>query len=67
MKSLAVLIVLSSLLAGCVVAEPGPPPPRSGPYADRDRDGIPNRADRDRDGDGVANRYDRYPGSPRSY
>jgi hypothetical protein len=28
---------------------------------DRDRDGIPNYADRDRDGDGVANRFDRRP------
>jgi hypothetical protein len=32
---------------------------------DRDRDGIPNRADRDRDGDGVPNRVDRMPDNPR--
>jgi hypothetical protein len=45
-------------------------PPRSGPYGDRDRDGIPNRYDnynnqaqvpnrRDQDRDGIPNRYDR--------
>lgn len=33
-------------------------------YGDRDRDGIPNYADRDIDGDGVPNRYDRYPYDP---
>jgi hypothetical protein len=32
---------------------------------DRDRDGIPNSADRDRDGDGVRNRADRAPDNPR--
>ena len=32
---------------------------------DRDRDGIPNRADRDRDGDGVPNWADRAPNNPR--
>lgn len=32
---------------------------------DRDRDGIPNRADRDRDGDGVPNRLDSNPNNPR--
>ena len=31
---------------------------------DRDRDGVPNRADRDRDGDGVRNRDDRRPDNP---
>ncbi|MEO5737027.1 MAG: hypothetical protein ABIQ82_06165 [Variovorax sp.] len=31
---------------------------------DRDRDGVPNRADRDRDGDGVPNRADRRPDNP---
>ena len=31
---------------------------------DRDRDGIPDRADRDRDGDGVRNHHDRRPGNP---
>ena len=33
-------------------------------YADRDRDGVPNRYDRDRDNDGVPNRYDRRPNNP---
>ena len=33
-------------------------------FADRDRDGIPNRVDRDRDGDGVPNRFDRNPNNP---
>jgi hypothetical protein len=33
-------------------------------YADRDRDGVPNRYDRDRDGDGVPNYADRRPGNP---
>jgi hypothetical protein len=32
---------------------------------DRDRDGVPNRADRDRDGDGVPNYRDRKPDNPR--
>jgi hypothetical protein len=34
------------------------------PYGDRDRDGIPNAADRDRDGDGVPNRRDARPDNP---
>lgn len=33
-------------------------------YRDRDRDGIPNRADNDIDGDGVPNAYDAYPRDP---
>jgi YXWGXW repeat-containing protein len=40
---------------------------RAGPYAyyrDRDRDGVPNYADRDIDGDGVPNRLDRFPYDP---
>jgi len=39
---------------------------RGGAWArgDRDRDGIPNRADRDRDGDGVPNRFDNNPNNP---
>jgi hypothetical protein len=32
--------------------------------ADRDRDGVPNWADRDIDGDGVPNRLDRFPYDP---
>ena len=33
-------------------------------YADRVRDGVPNRYDRDRDNDGVPNYADRHPGDP---
>ena len=33
-------------------------------YADRDRDGVPNRYDRDRDNDGVPNYVDRAPNNP---
>jgi hypothetical protein len=63
MKILAVLaVVISTLLTGCIVE----PQQRSG-YRDRDRDGIPNRADRDRDGDGVRNSQDRRPDDPRRY
>ncbi len=65
MKILAVLLmVMSGLVSGCIVAEPQH---RSEARGDRDRDGIPNRADRDRDGDGVANRQDRRPDDPRRY
>ncbi|MEJ7687712.1 MAG: hypothetical protein WKG52_12370 [Variovorax sp.] len=66
MKTLAVLIVATATLAGCVAVpyDSGRPPPPRGANADRDRDGIPNRADRDRDGDGVRNRDDRRPNNP---
>ena len=66
MKKLAVaLIVMSSVVSGCVVYDP---PHRYGPgYGDRDRDGVRNRADRDRDGDGVPNRADRRPDNPYRY
>ncbi|HUP97755.1 MAG TPA: hypothetical protein VM073_07435 [Usitatibacter sp.] len=40
---------------------------RHRPGGDRDRDGIPNAADRDRDGDGVPNRRDDAPNNPRRY
>jgi hypothetical protein len=40
---------------------------RRGPDGDRDRDGVPNRADRDRDGDGVPNRHDANPDNSRRY
>lgn len=36
-------------------------------HRDRDRDGIPDRADRDRDNDGVPNRHDARPNNPRRY
>ncbi len=66
MKTLAVLLVASATLAGCVAVpyDSGRPPPPRGGYGDRDRDGVPNRADRDRDGDGVRNRDDRRPNNP---
>ncbi len=65
MKILAMLlIVISGLVSGCIVAEPQY---RSEARGDRDRDGIPDRADRDRDGDGVRNRQDRRPDDPRRY
>ena len=71
MKKLAVVLLAIAGLAGCVAY-----PVDSGHqyrgyndrgYYDRDRDGVPNRADRDRDGDGVRNRADRYPDNPRRY
>lgn len=65
MKTLALLLlVISTALTGCVVAEPQH---RTEARGDRDRDGIPNRADRDRDGDGVRNSQDRRPDDPRRY
>ena len=60
-KLAALLIVVTSFVAGCVVAEP----PRGQVRGDRDRDGVPNRVDRDRDGDGVPNNRDRRPDDPR--
>jgi hypothetical protein len=72
MKSLIVLLMVAgSLLAGCVVEEPGYRNRDGARYdgarssGDRDRDGIPNRADRD--GDGVRNSQDRRPDDPRRY
>ncbi|MDB5799696.1 MAG: hypothetical protein JWL63_635 [Rhodocyclales bacterium] len=66
MKSLIiVLAAATSLVSACVVV---PDPPHRDEVhrgGDRDRDGIPNRADRDRDGDGVRNRNDRYPDNRR--
>ncbi|HMH18343.1 MAG TPA: thrombospondin type 3 repeat-containing protein [Burkholderiales bacterium] len=69
MKKLAVLLIaIGSLLPGCI-----PIPYEGGGggggerHGDRDRDGVPNRADRDRDGDGVPNRQDSRPNDPRRY
>ncbi|MDP2035477.1 MAG: lipoprotein [Polaromonas sp.] len=71
MKKPVLLLVAAATLAGCVAVpyHAGPPQrPHVGPHhGDRDRDGIPNRADRDRDGDGVRNRDDRRPNDPRRY
>jgi len=65
MKKLAIaLIAIGALVSGCVAYEV--PSRNAGVYqTDRDRDGVPDRADRDRDGDGVVNRQDRYPDNPR--
>jgi hypothetical protein len=75
MKALIVMLTAAlGVLSGCVAYAP--------PYSnepvyraegsrpgerDRDRDGIPNRADRDRDGDGVRNRNDSRPNNPGRY
>ena len=69
MKTLALLLVASATLAGCVAVpyDSGPPPQRAQGYGDRDRDGVPNRYDRDRDNDGVRNRDDRRPNNPNRY
>jgi hypothetical protein len=67
MKKLAMLLIVSSLLSGCVAYEV---PYNGGGHrgvGDRDRDGVPNRVDRDRDGDGVPNRQDRRPDDPSRY
>ncbi|MEO7729045.1 MAG: hypothetical protein ABIS45_17470 [Burkholderiales bacterium] len=50
-------LIVSTLLTGCVVAEP--------PY--RDGDGSAHRIDRDRDGDGAHNSHDRRPDDLRRY
>ena len=57
------LMVIGTLVAGCVVEEP-----RHG-YRDDARYGNRNegRYDRDRDRDGVPNREDRRPDDPRRY
>ncbi|MDW5442665.1 hypothetical protein [Polaromonas sp. SM01] len=69
MRKIALLLVVAAAsLAGCVAVpydNGRPNRPHSSP--DRDRDGVPNRADRDRDGDGVPNRNDRRPDDPRRY
>lgn len=73
MKMLVVLLAaVCGLVSGCVAYDPYYPAGQgyregTGARGDRDRDGIPNRADRDRDGDGVRNRDDRRPDDPRRY
>ena len=57
MKRLALVMVVLSSLAGCIVAPlppPGPGPGYRGHDRDRDRDGVPNR-------------YDRRPNNPNRY
>ena len=59
MKILVIaLLMISSLLTGCVVAEPE--------YRDNAR-GDRGRMERDRDRDGVPDRNDRRPDDPRRY
>ena len=67
MKTLAILLIASATLAGCVAVPYDRPPPPRGYYSQGDRDGVTNRYDRDRDGDGVPNRYDRRPRDPWRY
>lgn len=63
MKKLALLlIVMTSLLSGCVVYDPAY---RDGRHRG-DHDGSWNR-DHDRDRDGVPNRQDRRPNDPYRY
>ena len=74
MKKLVVVLAAAAGLSGCVgYAVPYDHGPGHGNVyrgdggrhrGDRDRDGVPNRADRDRDGDGVRNRNDRRPDNP---
>lgn len=62
MKKIALLmIVMTSLLSGCVVYDPN----RDGRHRG-DHDGSWNR-DHDRDRDGVPNRQDRRPNDPYRY
>jgi hypothetical protein len=68
------LVALAGLMSACVYDEGPRRDYRGDGYynrdyrgGDRDRDGIPNRADRDRDGDGVPNRADRRPNDPGRY
>ena len=68
MKKFArLLIAIAGLLSGCVAYEVEPSRSASVHQRDRDRDGIPDRADRDRDGDGVRNSQDRRPDDARRY
>jgi len=69
MKKLAVLllIVVGSSLSGCIAYPVEPNRGVGVNQRDRDRDGIPDRADRDRDGDGVRNSRDARPHDPRRY
>ena len=60
MKRLALVIVVLSSLAGCIVAPL--PPPGHGAQGPRYQG-----HDRDRDRDGVPNRHDRRPNNPNRY
>jgi hypothetical protein len=64
MKKTAILAIGLTTLAVTACAPRYYDRPYSYGYADRDRDGVPNRYDRDRDNDGVPNYADRRPGNP---
>ena len=64
MKKTAILAIGLTALAVTACAPRYYDRPYSYGYADRDRDGVPNRYDRDRDNDGVPNYADRRPGNP---
>jgi hypothetical protein len=67
MKKLAILLIaIGGLLSGCIAYEVQD---RDGGahHADRDRERVPDRADRDRDRDGVPDRQDRRPDDARRY
>lgn len=59
MKKTAILAIGLIALAVTACAPNYYDRPYSSGYADRDRDGVPNRYDRDRDNDGVPNAYGR--------
>jgi hypothetical protein len=64
MKTLAVLLLVLTSLAGCVAY----PVPYDDGRSNRHHDGASqSRGDRDRDGDGVSNRDDRRPNNPYRY
>jgi hypothetical protein len=62
MKTLAVLLLVLTSLAGCVAY----PVPYDDGRPNRHHDGA-NRGQGDRDGDGVPNREDRRPNNPYRY
>jgi hypothetical protein len=71
---IVIYVAAITALSGCIGYAPGEPVYTSGGpvyrsdgRGDRDRDGVPNRADRDRDNDGVRNRDDRRPNNPNRY
>jgi len=62
-KLAAMMIVMSSLLSGCIVYDG---PRHDGGYRG-DHNGQPGRGDHDRDRDGVRDSQDRKPGNPNRY
>ena len=64
MKTIAVVLLVLSSLAGCVAY---PVPYDNGPHNGPRGGAYQGRGDRDRDGDGVRNRNDRRPDNPYRY